>query len=130
MRFHSCVFANTRLFLLHLFSWRFDRLFGLGSLLDTEHILNVLDRVLFQYGMNAALNLSCKTLWLQDISDAAKEKGDANKYIKDLRPKTSHFAKSQCHFWLAGTLKPAVTYVNLLGQIRLPGGRFESDHFA
>ncbi len=130
MRFDPCLFANACLFLLYIFCWRFNWLLGLGSLLYTEHTLNVLDRALIQQGVNTALNLYCKTFWLQGIPDRAKEKGYAHKYIENLRPEAAHFAKSQSHFRLAGTFKSAVTNVDLLGQIRLPGGRFESDNFA
>ena len=123
--------AAARLFLLHFFRRRLDGLFGCGGRLDAQQPLHVLNGIFFKQRVHGALNLHCKTFGLQDIPYRAEEQRDADKNIDHLSPETAHFAKSQGYSRLTEALSNSlVIEVDLLRQIRLPAGRFESDNFA
>lgn len=85
--------------------------------LQTEHSLHVLNGIFFHNHVHSALHVPGKTLRFQRISDGAKEKGNAQKYIKYLIPESAHFAESQGGFLFYRFAESGIIEVNFLCQV-------------
>lgn len=90
----------------------------------------MLHRTLFHDHMHRTLHVPCETLRLKSVSDCAEEKRDAEKNIKDLTPEPAHLAESKRSLFLGCLVEPAVTYVDLLRQVRSSGSSLQTYDFA